>query len=458
MPGDLLIKNALIVSGSDFKNYDQKHDILVKDGIIVSIETSIENPNKYKEIDAKNMLVMPGFVNAHIHTWQTGLRGLAGDWTATNYFRAMHAGLATFFEPEDIYIANLVGALNQINNGVTTLVDWHHCNRTPDHSDAAIDGLEESGIRAVFLHGTPKPDPAPGQPHFSEVPMPENEVVRLRSGRMSSSDKKVTMGLAILGPQMAVNEVCMQDFKLAKDMDLVTSMHHSGLQMVGEQAYSMAYKDSLLGEHINIVHGNELLEKDLEVLTDSGATFTITAEVEMQMSYGNPLSARLLKKNYPFSIGSDIESAYSPDMFAIARTTMQVERHFLSREEQSKTGQRPHPIPITTSDAFDWATINGAKDFRLDDKIGTLEIGKKADITLLRNNDLNLKNSFNPLHSIICYGHPGNVDTVIIEGEIMKQNGKLNFGDLDTKLSNLESSGRKIYNEFKSKAATADFG
>ena len=85
MPGDLLIKNALIVSGSDFKNYDQKHDILVKDGIIVSIETSIENPNKYKEIDAKNMLVMPGFVNAHIHTWQTGLRGLAGDWTATNY-------------------------------------------------------------------------------------------------------------------------------------------------------------------------------------------------------------------------------------------------------------------------------------------------------------------------------------------------------------------------------------
>ena len=458
MAGNLLIKNAVIISGNSHQNNDQKQDILVKDGIIVSIEPSIANADHFKEIDATDMLVMPGFVNAHIHTWQTGLRGLAGDWTATNYFRAMHAGLATFFEPEDIYIANLVGALNQINNGVTTLVDWHHCNRTPDHSDAAIDGLEESGIRAVFLHGTPKPDPAPGQPHFSEVPMPVDEVVRLRSGRMSSSDKKVTMGLAILGPQMAINDVCMQDFKLAKEMDLLTSMHHSGLQMAGEQSYEMASKAGLLGEHINIVHGNELLDRDLDILVNDGATFTITAEVEMQMSYGNPLSARLLKKNHSFSIGSDIESAYSPDMFAIARTTMQVERHFISREEQAKTGERPHPIPITTSDAFKWATINGAKDFRLDNKTGTLEVGKKADITFLRNADLNLKNSFNPLHSIICYGHPGNVDTVVIEGDVMKQNGNLNFKDLDNKLSKLELSGRKIYTEFKAKAATADFG
>jgi cytosine/adenosine deaminase-related metal-dependent hydrolase len=137
---------------------------------------------------------------------------------------------------------------------------------------------------------------------------------------------------------------------------------------------------------------------------------------------------------------------------------MQVERHLLSRQEQAQTGQRPHPIPITTADAFNWATINGAKDFRLNNKIGTLEVGKKADIIFLRNSDLNLKNSFNPIHSVVCYGHPGNVDTVIIEGEIMKQNGKMKFKDLDDKLLKLEISGRKIYSEFKEKAATADFG
>ena len=176
------------------------------------------------------------------------------------------------------------------------------------------------------------------------------------------------------------------------------------------------------------------------------------------MSYGNPLSARLLKKNHSFSIGSDIESAYAPDMFAITRTTMQVERHFLSQQEQTKTGQRPHPIPITTLDAFNWATTNGARDFRLDKKTGTLEVGKKADIIFLRNSDLNLKNSFNTLHSVVCYGHPGNVDTVVIEGDILKQNGKLNFAHLDEKLSKLELSSGKIYSKFKASSEQAKFG
>src|SRR4029077_9104774 len=95
--------------------------------------------------------------------WQTGLRGLAADWTVAEYMQAMHRGLATLFQPEDVYIANLMGALNQINNGATTLVDWCHNNPTPEHSDAAIRGLDEAGIRALFLHGSPKPDPKPGQ-------------------------------------------------------------------------------------------------------------------------------------------------------------------------------------------------------------------------------------------------------------------------------------------------------
>jgi 5-methylthioadenosine/S-adenosylhomocysteine deaminase len=118
------------------------------------------------------MLLLPGLINGHLHTWQTGLRGLAADWTVAEYMQAMHRGLATLFQPEDVYIANLMGALNQINNGATTLVDWCHNNPTPEHSDAAIRGLDEAGIRALFLHGSPKPDPKPGQRYFSEMPMP----------------------------------------------------------------------------------------------------------------------------------------------------------------------------------------------------------------------------------------------------------------------------------------------
>ena len=193
------------------------------------------------------MIVMPGLVNAHIHTWQTGLRGLAGDWAATNYFRAMHAGLATFFRPEDIQIANLVGALNQINAGTTTLVDWHHNNPTPAHSDAAIDGLLESGIRAVFLHGSPKPDPKPGQKPYSEIPMPRAEVERIRKGRLSSDDALVTMGLAILGPQMSVHDVCITDFKLARELDLSPACTTPAPAMPAPKPTTMPQRQGLIG-------------------------------------------------------------------------------------------------------------------------------------------------------------------------------------------------------------------
>ena len=118
-------------------------------------------------MDAGDFIVMPGFVNAHQHTWQTGIRGVAGDWTLVEYIRQMHEGFGPRFGPEDIYLANLVGALNQLNGGVTTLFDWCHNNPTPEHTDAGLDGLEEAGIRAVFGHGTPKPRIAEGETPLS---------------------------------------------------------------------------------------------------------------------------------------------------------------------------------------------------------------------------------------------------------------------------------------------------
>lgn len=142
-------------------------DVLVEDDRIVAVARGIEADAEI--IDASQKIVLPGFINGHLHTWQTGLRGLAADWTVAQYMQAMHRGLATLYRPDDIYIGNLVGALNQINAGATTLVDWCHNNPTPAHTDAAIRGLEESGIRALFLHGSPKPDPKLGQIAFQRT-------------------------------------------------------------------------------------------------------------------------------------------------------------------------------------------------------------------------------------------------------------------------------------------------
>jgi len=128
-------------------------DILVEGDRIAAIAHRIETSDA-EVIDASRMIALPGFINGHLHTWQTGLRGVASDWTVAQYMQAMHRGLATLYRAQDIYIANLLGALNQINCGATTVVDWCHNNPTPEHTDAAIRGLEESGIRALFLHGS----------------------------------------------------------------------------------------------------------------------------------------------------------------------------------------------------------------------------------------------------------------------------------------------------------------
>jgi cytosine/adenosine deaminase-related metal-dependent hydrolase len=433
------------------------HDILIEGARIVEIGPSIDATDIETRIDATGTYVMPGLVNAHIHTWQTGLRGLATDWTGTNYFRAMHAGLANFFTPDDIRIANQVGAINQINNGVTTMVDWHHNNPTPDHSDAAIDGLEDAGIRALFLHGSAKPDPKPGQKHFSEVPMSRLEVDRLRKGRLSNDDALVTMGLAILGPQMSVEEVTLADLTLARDHGLVVSIHHSGAKMYAPEAYRKAARAGLIDHRVNIVHGNELTDPDLDVLVDHGASFTVTAEIEMQISYGDMISGRLHTRGVPFSIGTDIESAYAPDMFACARITLQAERHLTNMRMMAETGERPHPVPLTVREALHWATGEGARAIGLGQRTGSLETGKQADLILVRANDLNLSGAFDPYNAIVGFAHPGNVDTVMVAGRVLKRAGRMLRDDLPALQAKLAESGQRIYSEFKAKAATAEF-
>lgn len=116
-------------------------------------------------VDATGHIIIPGLVNAHMHTWQTALRGLAANWTLLEYFQKMHAGLATVFTPDDLYIATLVGSLNQLNCGTTTLADWCHNNPTPAHNDAAIAGLLASGIRAAFSTAHPSPTRSRGRRH-----------------------------------------------------------------------------------------------------------------------------------------------------------------------------------------------------------------------------------------------------------------------------------------------------
>ena len=141
-----LIKNGSIIS-MDRKIGDfDRGDILIEEDKIIKVARTIRAPNA-TVIDANGMIVMPGFVNAHIHTWQTGLRGIAGNWSIPEYLHGMHANIAPKYTANDTYLGNLIGSLNQISNGATTIFDWCHNNATPSHTDAAINGLQETAAR-----------------------------------------------------------------------------------------------------------------------------------------------------------------------------------------------------------------------------------------------------------------------------------------------------------------------
>jgi cytosine/adenosine deaminase-related metal-dependent hydrolase len=382
-----------------------------------------------------------------MHTWQTGLRGLASNWTVLEYFKKMHAGLATLFQPADIYIANLMGALNQINCGTTTLADWCHNNPTPEHTDAGIDGLVESGIRAVFFHGSPKPDPKPGQKPFWEVPHPRSEVERLLATRFTSRDSLVTLGLAILGPHYSTYEVAVEDFKLAKDFGLIASMHCAGAAARVPDGWDRLAAAGLLGDNNNIVHGNDLTDAQLRFMLDQGVSFSLTPETEMFQGHGFPITGRLRQLGHQPSLGVDLESCISGDLFTVARMAMATQRAFDNAESKQTQNKLPGTTTITAREALSWITIEGARMLKMSDRIGSLTPGKQADVLMVRVDELNMLPLHDPVATLVTQTSLANVDTVLVAGQIKKRHGRLLFDPLRDRQTALQESGERIASE-----------
>jgi 5-methylthioadenosine/S-adenosylhomocysteine deaminase len=417
--------------------------VLIDGDRIAGVGGNLASPPGAEVIDAPGAIVIPGLVNAHQHTWQTALRGMAGDWTILEYFRHVHAGLATRFGPEDIYIANLVGALNQVNCGTTTLMDWCHNTPTPDHSDGAIDGLVESGIRAAFFHGSPKPDPKPGQKPFWETPHPRSEVERLMK-RLPTRDGLVNLGLAILGPHYSTYEVAAQDFRLAREFGLIASMHCAGAEARTPGGWARLAGEKLLSDATNVVHGNNLTDEELDFMLARGVSFTLTPETEMAQGHGFAITGRLRKRGAQPSLGVDLESGNSGDMFTVARLALASQRALDNEESRRSTGKLPDTSTVRCAEALGWITIEGARMLKMADRIGSLTHGKQADLVVLSADDLNMWPVHDPVVSIITQASVANVDSVMIAGQWKKRAGKLAYPLLGEKKLALKESGQRI--------------
>lgn len=435
-----LIRGATVIT-MDAQGDLPRGDVLVTGDRITEIAPALQVDDA-EVVDATGCIVIPGLVNAHMHTWQTALRGLAANWTLLEYFQKMHAGLATVFEPDDLYIATLVGALNQLNCGSTTLVDWCHNNRTPQHNDAAIQGLLESGIRAAFFHGTPKPDPKPGERPFWEVPHPRAEVERLLKAHQGNPT--LSVHAAVLGPHYSTLDVALHDFRMVQELGILGSLHQGGGPARTPDGWQQLEAAGLLGPQINIVHGHALSDAQLQRFCELGMSFSAAAENEMTQGHGHPITGRLRALGKAPSLGVDLESVLSGDMLTQARVALGMQRSLDNAAYREAHGSIPPTSTIRTREALSWVTVEGARMLGQLDRIGTLAPGKQADLVLIRADDLNMQPVHDPVSTVVMQTTLANIDSVMVAGRWKKRHGRLLDVGLAPKLAALQASGRKI--------------
>ena len=417
-------------------------DILIgADGTIEAIGQGLDAAGA-EVIDVRGRIVHPGFVDTHRHTWQSVVRNLASDWSLTEYLVGLHSGLSKHFRPEDTYTGNYLGALEALDSGITTLVDWSHNLATPEHADAAVAALKDTGMRAVFAHGG-------GADQWGSLPSANphpDDARRVRDEHFASSDGLVTMALALRGPQFVTPEVNVLDFRLAADLDLRVTMHAGDGYWGKSGPIHKLAADGLLSDRTTYVHCCTLSDDELRLIADSGGTASVAPDVEMQMGHGFPATGRLLRAGIRPTFSIDVCSSNGGDMFATMRTAIGMQRA-LDNAPSVDTGEVLERISLTCADVVQFATIDGAHAAGLAETTGSIAVGKAADIVVLDDRSLALTPLNNPIGSLVYSAHPGLVRDVFVQGRRVKKDGELVGVDLARLKADAEASRTYLLGE-----------
>lgn len=449
-PDRLLIRGAHLISmDSDVGELDRA-DVLVERGEIVAVARDLGDVDA-EIIDGTERILLPGFVDTHRHTWQSLLRHVATDWTLGQYFTGIHFGMSHLFRPEDTEVANLLGALEAIDAGVTTLLDWSHNLETPDHADGAIAGLRDSGIRAVFAHG--------GGATMWAVPndVPHTrDVLRVQREQFGGgvSSGRLTLALAARGPQFAPGRTTLDDWALARELGVRITVHVGDGEWGRSRPIAFLHEHGLTGADVTYVHCNTLADDELDIIASTGGSASVAADVESQMGHGWPATGRLLRAGIRPSLSIDVCSSTSGDMFGAMKSTISLQRALDGASIENADGQVG--VSLRCADVLEFATARGASATGLGDRVGSITVGKRADLVLLDASGLGMTPLNNAVGAVVYSGHVGLVDTVIVDGEILKRDGRLVRGDLAAVRSRATASRDALFERAARAAATAD--
>jgi 5-methylthioadenosine/S-adenosylhomocysteine deaminase len=433
-----LIKGGYVVTMDRTLGDLETGDVLIDSGKIVAVGKNLPAQGA-QVVNARAKLVLPGFIDTHRHTWETCLRGVLADGDFPMYFKIILGTLGPLYRPEDVHIGNLLGSLGCLNAGITTLLDWSHIMNTPEHADAAIKGLKDSGIRGVFAHG----DPVTGWLKPQNEQRHLEDIKRIQKQYFSSDDQLLTLAMAVAGPEFYSLEATIDDIKLAREMGIRVSMHVGVPGVARFRAVTRLKEAGMLGPDITHIHTLHCTDDELKMIADSGGTISTSPATEIISGHGFPSVQRWLRYGLRPSLSVDNETRIPPDLFTQMRALLSSDRE-LETIRVAKEGGRPTLLP--TRDVLEFGTVQGARATGLDRKVGTIAPGKRADVILIDLDDIAvIPRIKDPVGTALLIAHPGNVSWVFVDGIIRKREGKLVGANIENIRKRAQSSYEYLY-------------
>ncbi|WP_296558231.1 amidohydrolase family protein [Pigmentiphaga sp.] len=422
-----LIRQGWIVSVDPQVGDLRQGDLLIEDDRIAAIAPNLAVDDA-EQIDARGMIVLPGFVDTHRHTWQTCVRHRYADIDPQVYFAEMLGAKGAAFRAEDVYTGTLLGAVSALDGGITTMMDWSHVQNSPEHSDAAVQALRDAGLRAVFGHGWPLVEGASWM--FDSQRGHPRDIRRLRREFFASDDQLLTLAMAARGPEMARREVWLDDLRLARELGIRSSIHMGAYARNAPiRAIAQMQAEGALGPDLTFVHCCFCGHDEIAMMADAGVTASLGVHCEMNaQGIGDIPFDRLLAAGIRPSLSGDTETKCAGDMFTQMRHAFAYYRSWMGGGHSRVPDA---PATLTLRDVLEFATLAGARATGLDHKTGSLTPGKEADIVLIRGDDLNLTPVSDAVGAVVLAAHPGNVDTVFVAGRAVKRAGQLLHLDVE---------------------------
>jgi 5-methylthioadenosine/S-adenosylhomocysteine deaminase len=385
-------------------------DVLVGGGRVVAVGTGLDAPGA-RVLDARGMIVAPGLVETHWHMWNTLLRSMSGEGPEPGYFR-VSVGLGRAFGPDDVYQGTRLACAEAITSGITTVHDWCHNVRGQAHAEASLRALAESGLRARFSYGY-----AAG--HANDRPMDLAGLGRLHRD-WDSRGGLLSLGMAWRGPggsnpaMQVPPAVYRQEAEAARALGLPVTVHACGPLSAAGQIAALAAAD-LLGPDLQVVHANCATPAEIAQLAEAGAAVTVSPYTEILIGYGMPRTGDFLAAGIPTGLSVDTTVlSGNADMFAIMKVTQGI-----------ANATARHEFALTARRVLELATLEGARSLGMAGETGSLTPGKQADLIIVETGGPNLGVFTDPAHMLVTAAQPANVDTVIVNGRILKQGGAL---------------------------------